>query len=84
MTKLTTPVRESEKEPQKPKTAVRMMEISIDCESDVSHHEKPISEKFEVPVKKKSRTVGKKKNKGNKLNPIGITGKITRNSASRP
>lgn len=61
-----------------------MMEISIDCGSDGSDSGKPTSEKYEVPAKKKSKMTGRKNGKGSRLNPVAITGRVIRNSASRP
>jgi len=84
MTKFASPHRQTEKNTWMSKTTARMMEISIDCGSDGSERGKPTSEKYEVPVKRKSKTTGKKNHKGSRLNPVAITGRVIRNSASRP
>jgi len=57
-----------------------MVSIAIEQEwSTGSARNKNEPEKFEVPVKKTM-----KKKKGNKLVPIGITGRFARSSAMRP
>lgn len=84
MAKFASPQRQTEKSAQKSKTTARMMEISIDCGSDGSERGKSTSEKYEVPAKRKSKTTGRKNHKGNRLNPVAITGRAIRNSASRP
>jgi len=73
-----------EKQTSKPKTATRVMEISIDCGSEASGRGKSTSEKYEVPAKRRPKTAVRKKDKGSKLNPVAISGRVIRNSASRP
>lgn len=75
------PIKKTENQTQTSKTATRMVEIAIDQGSTGSlRGDSPEKyEKFEVPAKRK-----KQKGKGNKLTPVGITGRAVRNSASRP